>query len=133
MAKIRHIAIVTDRDNIEKLVSFYVDVFGMEVTQRYPYREGKGGGVFMTDGYLQVAILLPVPNREKGIDHFGFTLDEDEREGVYAKLKAYGIAPFQPPEARPYVEDGIIDVDGNKIDLTTDVLRPQDVVLARRS
>jgi catechol 2,3-dioxygenase-like lactoylglutathione lyase family enzyme len=133
MAKIRHIAIVTDRENIEKLVEFYTDVFEMQVTQRYDYDDPKGGGVFMTDGYLQVAILLPNPKRPKGIDHFGFTADPGEIPAIHAKLAKHGVKLFKPPTARPFVEDGFLDVDGNKVDLTTDVLRPQDAVLAQQA
>jgi len=143
MAKLRHIAIVTEPDNIDRLAAFYSDVFGMTITQRYAPSPTSGGGVFMTDGYMQVALLTTNPigdgaradlsaPRKKGINHFGFTLDDDEVPGVYEKLKKYGVELFQPPEARPYVEDAFLDIDGNKVDLTTSVLRSKQEVMSKR-
>ena len=80
-----------------------------------------------------VALLLPSPARPKGVDHFGFTADKDEIATIHAKLAQHGVKLFKPPAARPYVEDGFLDVDGNKVDLTTDVLRPQETVLAQHA
>ena len=50
MPKIKHIAIVTM--DPEKLAQFYCDVFEMKVVER----NGRGN-VFLTDGYINLAIL----------------------------------------------------------------------------
>jgi len=123
MAKIRHIAIFTD-DPVA-LGEFYVETFGME--KRGETRTPKGGhAVWLTDGYLELAIILPEDrDAPRGVNHFGFTLEPGERDAVYGKLAARGIAPWQPPrEGRPYIEDAIRDPAGNKLDVSTG-LRPE--------
>jgi catechol 2,3-dioxygenase-like lactoylglutathione lyase family enzyme len=118
MAKIRHIAIFSD--NPAKLAQFYVDVYGMKITGE------NQGDVWVTDGYMDVALIMrknesaPKP----GIHHFGFTLEADEKETVYEKMRQLGLPPWDPRAAnptvvRPYVEDAGRDPDGNRFDLTT--------------
>jgi catechol 2,3-dioxygenase-like lactoylglutathione lyase family enzyme len=117
VAKIRHIAIYSE--NPEKLAEFYTDVYGMQVTGR------SKGDVWITDGYIDVALILrkretsPPP----GIHHFGFTLDPEEKDEVYAKMTARGLVPYNPRRDnsvydRPFVEDAAHDPDGNKFDLS---------------
>ena len=53
MAKIRHIAILSD--DPEELAEFYVDVYGMDVTGRID------GAVWVTDGYMDVALIRRRP------------------------------------------------------------------------
>ena len=113
MAKIRHIAIFSDDPG--KLAEFYADVFEMKINGR-----SKEGAVWMTDGYMDIALL---PRRHElapqGVHHFGITLDVEEKDGVYRRLKERGHAPMKPPPGRPYVEDAVKDADGNKFDLST--------------
>ena len=49
MARIRHLAIVTE--NRERLVKFYTTAFGMKVV------EGVGPAIYLSDGYINVAII----------------------------------------------------------------------------
>ena len=69
MAKIRHLAIKTKSP--ERLAVFYEEVFGLK-----RIRSEKGGAIYMSDGYLTVALLR---NRGEatpsGINHFGFHVD----------------------------------------------------------
>ena len=50
MAKIRHLAIKTKSP--ERLAAFYEEVFGLE-----RIRSEKGGAIYMSDGYLTLALL----------------------------------------------------------------------------
>lgn len=117
MATIRHIAIVSE--NPEKLAQFYADVYGMEITGR------SKGDVWVTDGYMDVALIAQanLPDQETGINHFGFTLEPEEKPAVYDKMNQLGLEPFDPrainPDPdRPFVEDAAYDVDGNRFDLS---------------
>jgi catechol 2,3-dioxygenase-like lactoylglutathione lyase family enzyme len=121
MPQIRHIAIHTREP--EQLAQFYIDVFGMTVHQSYPSTEGSERAVFLTDGYMEVALIHDSREERQGIDHFGFTLDPNEKPEVYQKLAAYGIEPRKRPAERPYAEDRLADIQGNKIDVTTSGLR----------
>ena len=114
MARIRHIAIFSD--DPANLAEFYADVFGMKVNGK-----SNQGAVWMTDGYMDIA-LLPRRNNElapHGLHHFGVTIDADEKDHVYNRLKARGHKLMTPPPGRPYVEDAVKDADGNKFDIST--------------
>ena len=117
MAKIRHIAIFSDDPS--KLAEFYADVFDMKINGK-----SKEGAVWMTDGYMDIALL---PRRHElapqGVHHFGITIDADEKLGVYERLKERGHMPMKPPPGRPYVEDAVKDADGNKFDISTSAVR----------
>lgn len=116
MAKIRHIAFhTTDPD---KMAKFYCDCFGMTVRQDYAEVPGTARAIFITDGYIEVA-LIQAKSGKPGINHFGFTLELDEKTAVYAKIREHGVEPRVANPDRPYVEDFMIDVDGNKVDLST--------------
>jgi catechol 2,3-dioxygenase-like lactoylglutathione lyase family enzyme len=128
MATIRHIAIFSD--DPEKLAEFYSGVYGMKVTGR------SKGDVWVTDGYMDVALIMRKTEKApRGIHHFGFTLDPEEKAIVYDKQKATGKAPYDPRSDnlnvdRPFVEDAAHDPDGNRFDLTTGK-RDMDVEKAR--
>ena len=72
MPKIRHLAIKTK--DPARLAKFYEEVFGMKVIH-----SEKSGAMYMSDGYLTLAILR---NRGEatpsGINHFGFQVDDLE-------------------------------------------------------
>jgi len=85
MARIKHIAIRT-RD-VEKTAAFYRQAFGLE-------QVGVGqNGIYLTDGYLNIAILnfRPVVEGETmklGVDHIGFQVDDVD--GVVARVTGLG-------------------------------------------
>jgi catechol 2,3-dioxygenase-like lactoylglutathione lyase family enzyme len=122
MAKIRHIAIFSD--NPENLAKFYVNVFGMEIKGRSNARGDGTSAVWMTDGYMDIA-LLPRSTElaPEGLHHFGITLDAGEKEGVYERLKQADAWLMKPPPGRPYVEDACKDADGNKFDISTSQIK----------
>jgi catechol 2,3-dioxygenase-like lactoylglutathione lyase family enzyme len=73
MARIKHIAIRTH--DVDKTVAFYREAFGLT-------QVGVGqSGVYLTDGYLNIAILKLRPPIEGeplklGVDHVGFQVDD---------------------------------------------------------
>jgi catechol 2,3-dioxygenase-like lactoylglutathione lyase family enzyme len=123
MAKIRHIAFLTD--NPQELADFYVETFGMKVTQPLMSTPESGSWIFLTDGYIDMALISPNKrDRVNGINHFGFTLeDKTEYNGVIEKLKKHGITPRPVPPERPYAEEHVFDPHGNRIDITAPGLR----------
>ena len=70
MARIRHLAIVTD--NRERLVKFYTTAFGMKVI------DGVGPAIYLSDGYLNLAIIQKRGNYKEGLYHFGFEVENIE-------------------------------------------------------
>ncbi len=75
MARIKHIAIRTH--DVEKTAGFYRDAFGLT-------QVGAGqSGVYLSDGYLNIAVLKLRPGLEGealklGVDHVGFQVDDVE-------------------------------------------------------
>lgn len=121
MPKIKHIALVTS--DPDKLAKFYCECFGMKIRQDYDEVPGTARAVFITDGYMEVALIQARRNRPLGINHFGFTLEAGEQVEIYEKIREHGVSLETANADRPYVEDFIVDVDGNKVDLSTNGLR----------
>ena len=75
MARIRHIAILTDHK--EKLVEYYTSVFGLKVVK------GIGTATYLSDGHVNLAIIPKGPEEdveghplESGLNHIGFEVDD---------------------------------------------------------
>jgi catechol 2,3-dioxygenase-like lactoylglutathione lyase family enzyme len=111
MAKIRHLAIKTP--NPQKLADFYESAFGLEVLLR-----ADGGAIYLTDGYLTLALLKSRPeDAPPGINHFGIAV-EDANEAC-RKLVELGVPlPTVRPSNRPYAELRAMDPDGNLFDIS---------------
>ena len=75
MAKIRHIAIKVEDQ--EKAADFYKNTFGMTEAWRGPVREDGQRAIYLTDGYINMAVL-PARGGREGIDHFGFQVENME-------------------------------------------------------
>ena len=79
MARIKHIALTTQ--NPEKVAAFYKAAFGLEEIRRSP-----SGAVFLTDGYINLAILNWKTDEDadvganganySGIHHIGFEVED---------------------------------------------------------
>ena len=110
MAKIRHLAIKTK--NPERLASFYEQVFGLK-----RIRAESGGAIYMSDGYLTLALLR---NRGEatpsGINHFGFHVEDVA--AIEEKLRVFDEPLVQRPGNRPYAEYRAMDPDGNLFDVS---------------
>ena len=111
MAKIKHIGIISL--DPARLADFYEQVFDMTVLHR-----SKSGAVYMTDDYMNIALL---PNKAEGkpngLNHFGF--HTDDQEGIAGRLDQFDIAPpADRPADRPFAEKRATDPDGNNFDLS---------------
>jgi catechol 2,3-dioxygenase-like lactoylglutathione lyase family enzyme len=79
MARIKHIALTTG--NPEKVAAFYKEAFGLREIRR-----SSNGAVFLTDGYINLAILNWKTEKDadvgangpnySGIHHFGFEVED---------------------------------------------------------
>src|ERR1700752_4954385 len=110
MATIRHLAIKTKSP--ERLPPFYEEVFGLK-----RIRSEKGGAIYMSDGYLTLALLR---NRGEatpsGINHFGFHVYDVA--SIEDKLKAFEKPLTQRPANRPFAKYRAMDPDGNLFDVS---------------
>ena len=110
MPKIRHLAIKTK--DPARLANFYEEVFGMKVIH-----SERGGAMYMSDGYLTLAILR---NRGEatpsGINHFGFQVED--LQDVETKLAKWEEPMTQRPSTRPFAEYRAMDPDGNLFDIS---------------
>ena len=124
MAKIRHIALTTG--NPAQVAAFYKEAFDME-----EIRVSENGAVFLSDGYLNLAILNWKTEKDadvgvngpnfSGIHHIGFQVDDldaaceqldkvkgeqlNSREGLDASMAAAGPRNFEMKWAGP---DGVV-------------------------
>lgn len=109
MPSIRHFAIMCE--NPSNLVDFYREVFDMHEVWR------QGPHVYMSDGVLNLALLRTRPGGPKGINHFGFLVEDIEE--IQRRL---ALAEVDPPKAKPgdgrYAELGARDPEGNPFDLS---------------
>ena len=116
MARIRHLAILTE--DVEGLVSFYTNSFGLETV------EGEGTATYLTDGHINLAIIPIGPERKiegkhlkEGINHFGFEVDDVEAlVPVCKKFGASKDIKIRPPNRE--AEFRVHDPDGNPLDLS---------------
>jgi catechol 2,3-dioxygenase-like lactoylglutathione lyase family enzyme len=110
MPKIRHLAIKTKDPT--RLAKFYQEVFGMKVIH-----SEKSGAMYLTDGYLTLAILR---NRGEatpsGINHFGFQVDD--LGDIGSKLAKWDEPMTERPSTRPFAEHRAMDPDGNLFDIS---------------
>lgn len=110
MARIKHLAIVTE--DRERLVKFYTQVFGMKKV------EGVGPAIYLSDGYINLAIIQKRPQYKVGLYHFGFEVEQID-DGLRSTLKDLGAST--EVEKRPKnreAEYRVHDPDGNPIDLS---------------
>jgi catechol 2,3-dioxygenase-like lactoylglutathione lyase family enzyme len=115
MAKIRHVAIFANEP--PKLADFYKTTFGMNEVARGQESEG-AEAIYLSDGYINLAILPTRGRRSEGIEHFGFEVEDIMETGRVAKEAgaAQGIAP-RPRDGR-YAEFRLHDPVGTPVDLS---------------
>jgi catechol 2,3-dioxygenase-like lactoylglutathione lyase family enzyme len=126
-SKIRHIAISTHDQ--EKTADFYKKTFGMvEVWRHAAAGNPDRYGLYLSDGYINLAILPAREGAPEGINHFGF---EVEDIGEIAKL-AETSGATQLPEATPqdgrFAEAFIKDPIGQRVDVSVAGWRTEPAV-----
>jgi catechol 2,3-dioxygenase-like lactoylglutathione lyase family enzyme len=109
MPRIKHIALTTK--DPARTAAFYKEAFGLKELRRSP-----NGSVFLTDGYIHVAVLnlkgedsmdmgAHGPNFE-GIHHFGFEVDDlDQACTDLEHANATRLTAKDVPEAQAYAND----------------------------
>ena len=109
--QIRHIAIRSE--NPDELSSFYEKTFGLRVVRRNP--RGNKSSVYMTDGYMHLAINANNGENPNGIWHFGLLVPTLE--------PIQAITPVHHCESAPgrHTENYIVDPQGNRIDVVLDM------------
>ena len=122
MAKIKHIAIRTH--DVEKTAAFYKEAFGLE-------QVGIGqSGIYLTDGYLNIAILsmrsiVEGETMKLGVDHVGFQVDDVE--ATVAKIRSLGgkalnerneVHHAEPSKPQSYFEVKCVVPDDQVIDVS---------------
>ena len=113
MPKIKHMAIVCmDPENLAK---FYCEVFEMKEVTRST-RKGHTN-VFLTDGYMNVALLSQkAEGKTNGLNHFGFHVED--ADVIADRLKNWDVVgPTDRPADRVYAEQRATDPEGNNYDI----------------
>jgi len=116
MARIRHIAILTE--DVEKLVRFYTEAFGLKVVK------GVGTATYLSDGHINLAIIPIEPERkiegpdlQPGLYHFGFEVEDVAAlRNACQQANASTDVDKRPPNRE--AEYRVHDPDGNPIDLS---------------
>ena len=125
MSKIRHLAIMCV--DPEKTGSFYEDVFDLKILYKT-----KDGSVFMTDGYMNLALLRSkTENTQPGLYHFGFHV-EDGKETDQRISEITGRKATVRPDDRPYAETRGMDPDGNLFDISVHGYMTEEFAPKRR-
>ncbi len=121
-ARLKHIAIRTH--DIEKTAAFYQEAFGLE-------RVGVGqSGIYLTDGYLNIAILsmrtaVEGETMKLGLDHVGFQVDNVD--ATVEKIRALGgkaldqrneVQHSDPSKPQSYFEIKCIAPDDQVVDVS---------------
>jgi len=109
--QIRHIAIRSE--DPDQLSSFCEKTFGLRVVRKNP--RGNKNSIYMTDGYMHLAINANSGNQPNGIWHFGLLVPSLDPINV--------ITPLHQGESAlgRYTENYILDPQGNRIDVVLDM------------
>jgi catechol-2,3-dioxygenase len=109
-APVRHIALYTA--DPQRLANFYQTVLGMKVVDRTDR-----SSLFVSDGYINLALLYQRAEEKLGLNHFGFHVasNEDMRDRVERAGLARGA---RRPDRIPFAEYRVHDPEGNGIDIS---------------
>ena len=115
MPRIRHIALLTKQQ--EQLATFYKSAFGMTEVFRHESTSGGGPAIYLSDGYINLAVL-PARERPEGLYHFGFQVDDLDEAAKTAVAAGATQPPVDLPRDGRYAEVFIKDPNGTRIDLS---------------
>jgi catechol 2,3-dioxygenase-like lactoylglutathione lyase family enzyme len=112
MARIRHIALYSD--NPEREASFYIRAFDLKEVRKSPT-----GSVFLSDGYINVALLKAKGEAAgNGLHHFGFQVENIEATQERLREIEPGIEIVAPHDSVTFAEYKLKDPDGNPFDIS---------------
>jgi catechol 2,3-dioxygenase-like lactoylglutathione lyase family enzyme len=115
MARIRHLAICTDRQEV--LATFYRDTFGLAEVFRHKGESGKTA-IYLSDGEINLA-FIPARTKVEGLDHFGFQVESVQATADNALANgAISGAKAVPRDGRQN-EAFITDPIGQRVDLSS--------------
>jgi catechol 2,3-dioxygenase-like lactoylglutathione lyase family enzyme len=116
MAKIRHIAYRAK--DVDAMAKFFVDAMGMTLIQKR-----KNNAIDLSDGSVNITVL-PLragtrdgePTKQPGIDHIGFSAENDEEQ--FRMLEAAGARKAETLNlGTAYYEDKFVGPEGIVVDV----------------
>jgi catechol 2,3-dioxygenase-like lactoylglutathione lyase family enzyme len=107
---IRHVALYTPQPR--RLADFYCRVFDMKEVDKTDR-----SSIFVSDGYLNLALLYQRKEEPIGLNHFGFHVKSTEEMQQRAE-KAGVPRGAARPERIPFAEYRVHDPEGNGVDIS---------------
>lgn len=107
---IRHIALYTP--NPRRMADFYCKALDMKEVERTDR-----SSIFVSDGYLNLALLYQRKEEPVGLNHFGFHVKSNEE--MQARAEKAGVRRGAArPDRIPFAEYRVHDPEGNGIDIS---------------
>ena len=117
MPRIKHIAIFA-KDQL-KMVEFYKTTFGMQQVHQHDSEGDKARqAYYLSDGYINLAILPAREGKPEGIDHFGFEVEDSEETSRTAMAQGAAQGRADVPNDGRFAEGFIRDPAGTRVDLS---------------
>lgn len=107
---IRHIALYTP--NPQRMADYYCQVLDMKEVER-----SDRSSIFVSDGYINLALLYQRREEPLGLNHFGFHVKSNEEMQTRAE-KAGVRRGAARPDRIPFAEYRVHDPEGNGIDIS---------------
>lgn len=107
---IRHIALYTP--DPQRLADFYCQVLDMKEVERTDR-----SSIFVSDGYLNLALLYQRKEEPIGLNHFGFHVNSNEEMQTRAEKAGVRRGAARPARI-PFAEYRVHDPEGNGIDIS---------------
>jgi catechol 2,3-dioxygenase-like lactoylglutathione lyase family enzyme len=109
-APIRHIALFTP--NPQRLRDFYCEVLGMKEVERTDR-----SSIFVSDGYISLALLFQRAEEPQGLNHFGFHVKSNDE--MRQRVEKAGVREgAKRPDRIPFAEYRLHDPEGNGFDIS---------------
>ena len=116
MPRIKHIAIFA-KDQL-KMVEFYQSTFGMKQVHQYDaYGDPSRQAYYLSDGYINLAILPARAERPEWIDHFGFEVEYLPATAAEALANSATKGIAEVPQDGRFAEGFTRDPSGTRVDL----------------
>jgi catechol 2,3-dioxygenase-like lactoylglutathione lyase family enzyme len=111
MARIKHIAIYTQDPGKE--ADFYCRAFDLKQVNQSP-----SGAIYLSDGYINVALLKPRGAVKPGLHHFGFEVENVKQAQERLRRIKPDIEFVEPHPGVAFAEYKASDPDGNPFDIS---------------